>query len=85
MPTEPYLLGSHSGCCGIWASGPTDLGAPTTEEHAEKDKIPAHLPQGWSWGYRGMTAVKGLFTAARTICVPLSSRDRKRPPSLSKR
>jgi adenylylsulfate reductase subunit A len=28
MPTEPYLLGSHSGCCGIWVSGPEDLGAP---------------------------------------------------------
>jgi adenylylsulfate reductase, subunit A len=64
MPTEPYLLGSHSGCCGIWASGPTDLGAPTTEDHPEADKIPAHLPAGWSWGYRGMTTVKGLFTAA---------------------
>jgi len=47
MPTEPYLLGSHSGCCGIWVSGPTDLGAP---------------PE-WSWGYRSMTTVKGLFTA----------------------
>ncbi len=63
MPTEPYLLGSHSGCCGIWASGPVDVGAPTEELHAEKDKIPSHLPQGWSWGYRGMTTVKGLFTA----------------------
>ncbi|MEK6749792.1 MAG: adenylyl-sulfate reductase subunit alpha [Pseudomonadota bacterium] len=48
MPTEPYLLGSHSGCCGIWVSGPTDVGAP-------KD---------WSWGYRSMTTIKGLFTAA---------------------
>ena len=63
MPTEPYLLGSHSGCCGIWVSGPEDLGAPTDEGHAEKDKIPAHLPSGWSWGYRSMTTVKGLFTA----------------------
>jgi len=63
MPTEPYLLGSHSGCCGIWVSGPTDVGAPTTEEHADKDKIPGHLPSGWSWGYRSMTTVKGLFTA----------------------
>ena len=63
MPTEPYLLGSHSGCCGIWVSGPTDLGAPTDEGHAEKDKIPAHLPKGWNWGYRSMTTVKGLFTA----------------------
>jgi len=48
MPTEPYLLGSHSGCCGIWVSGPTDIGAP----------------ESWSWGYRSMTTVKGLFTAA---------------------
>ena len=63
MPTEPYLLGSHSGCCGIWVSGPTDVGAPTSEDHADKDKIPAHLPSGWSWGYRSMTTVKGLFTA----------------------
>ncbi len=47
MPTEPYLLGSHSGCCGIWVSGPTDLGAP----------------KEWSWGYRSMTTIGGLFTA----------------------
>ena len=25
MPTEPYMLGSHSGCCGIWVSGPEDM------------------------------------------------------------
>ncbi len=47
MPTEPYLLGSHSGCCGIWVSGPEDLGAPSE----------------WSWGYRSMTTINGLFTA----------------------
>jgi adenylylsulfate reductase subunit A len=64
MPTEPYLLGSHAGCCGIWVSGPEDLGAPTGEEHPDKHKIPDHLPSGWSWGYRGMTTVTGLFTAA---------------------
>ena len=28
MPTEPYLLGSHSGCCGIWVSGPEDIAPP---------------------------------------------------------
>ena len=61
MLTEPYLLGSHSGCCGIWVSGPDDLGAPTSEE---LDGAPGHLPSGWSWGYRSMTTVKGLFTAA---------------------
>ncbi|VAX09004.1 Adenylylsulfate reductase alpha-subunit [hydrothermal vent metagenome] len=60
MPTEPYLLGSHSGCCGIWTSGPTDVGAPTTETEAG---VPEHLPSGWNWGYRGMTTVSGLFTA----------------------
>ena len=48
MPTEPYLLGSHSGCCGIWVSGPDDVGAP----------------ESWNWGYRSMTTIKGLFTAA---------------------
>jgi adenylylsulfate reductase subunit A len=63
MPTEPYLLGSHSGCCGIWVSGPEDLGAPTAETHDDAGKIPEHLPKGWSWGYRSMTTVKGLFTA----------------------
>jgi len=63
MPTEPYLLGSHSGCCGIWVSGPTDVGAPTDETHADAGKIPGHLPKGWNWGYRSMTTVKGLFTA----------------------
>jgi len=47
MPTEPYLLGSHSGCCGIWCSGP------------EEDWVPA----AYKWGYNRMTTVKGLFTA----------------------
>ncbi len=61
MPTEPYLLGSHSGCCGIWVSGPTDVGAPSSEGLGEG--IPEHLPSGWNWGYRGMTTVQGLFTA----------------------
>ncbi len=64
MPTEPYLLGSHSGGCGIWVSGPADMGAPTTEEHPEAERIPGHLPSGWNWGYRSMTTVVGLFTAA---------------------
>jgi adenylylsulfate reductase subunit A len=61
MPTEPYLLGSHSGCCGIWVSGPEDVGAPDDEE---MDGVPPHLPMGWHWGYRSMTTVQGLFTAA---------------------
>ena len=25
MPSEPYLLGSHAGCAGLWTSGPGDL------------------------------------------------------------
>ncbi|MDP6515449.1 MAG: adenylyl-sulfate reductase subunit alpha [Alphaproteobacteria bacterium] len=47
MPTEPYLLGSHAGCCGIWVSGPEDIDSP---------------PE-WRWGYNRMTTVSGLFTA----------------------
>ncbi len=47
MPTEPYLLGSHAGCCGIWVSGPEDVNSP---DH-------------YRWGYNRMTTVKGLFTA----------------------
>jgi adenylylsulfate reductase subunit A len=47
MPTEPYLLGSHSGCSGIWVSGPEDLSSPAE----------------WKWGYNRMTTVQGLFTA----------------------
>ena len=26
MPSEPYLLGSHAGCAGLWVSGPGDIG-----------------------------------------------------------
>jgi adenylylsulfate reductase subunit A len=63
MPAEPSLLGSDTGCCGLWTSGPDDLGAPTDEDHEERDRIPSHLPEGWSWGYRGMTTVRGLFAA----------------------
>ncbi len=48
MPTEPYLLGSHAGCAGIWCSGPADV--PGTPDH-------------YHWGYNRMTTVKGLFTA----------------------
>jgi adenylylsulfate reductase subunit A len=52
MPTEPYLLGSHSGCCGIWCSGP------------DEDWV----PDDYKWGFNGvnynrMTTVAGLFTA----------------------
>jgi adenylylsulfate reductase subunit A len=48
MPTEPYLLGSHAGCAGIWVSGPSDLPG---------------VPNEWNWGYNRMTTVTGLFAA----------------------
>ncbi len=47
MPTEPYLMGSHSGCCGAWVSGPEDMSSP----------------DDWKWGYNRMTTVAGLFTS----------------------
>ena len=62
-PAEPCLAGSVAAGAGLWVSGPPDLGAPTSEAHPEAERIPAHLPSGWHWGYRGMTTVAGLFAA----------------------
>ncbi len=54
MPTEPYLLGSHSGCCGIWVSGPDEAWVPDEYKvKADNGKI-----------YNRMTTVNGLFTCA---------------------
>ncbi|MBQ7608820.1 MAG: adenylyl-sulfate reductase subunit alpha [Desulfovibrionaceae bacterium] len=54
MPTEPYLLGSHSGCCGIWASGPDEKWVPDSYKvKASNGKV-----------YNRMTTVEGLFTCA---------------------
>ncbi len=54
MPTEPYLLGSHSGCCGIWVSGPDEKWVPEDYKvRASNGKI-----------YNRMTTVEGLWTCA---------------------
>lgn len=57
MPTEPYLLGSHSGCCGIWCSGP-DL-----------DWVPAEYKVKADNGkvYNRMTTVDGLFISGDCV------------------
>ena len=53
MPTEPYLLGSHSGCCGLWTSGPDLDWVPDAYKiKADNGKI-----------YNRMTTVNGLFTS----------------------
>ncbi len=52
MPTEPYLLGSHSGCCGMWTSGPDYDWVPDSYKWGDGGKI-----------YNRMTTVKGLFTS----------------------
>jgi adenylylsulfate reductase, subunit A len=52
MPTEPYLLGSHSGCCGFWVSGPDFDWVPDAYKWGDKGKV-----------YNRMTTVKGLFTS----------------------
>ncbi|MGD9189600.1 MAG: adenylyl-sulfate reductase subunit alpha, partial [Desulfobacteraceae bacterium] len=53
MPTEPYLLGSHSGCCGLWTSGPDFDWVPDDYKiKARNGKV-----------YKQMTTVQGLFTA----------------------
>ncbi|MCG2830930.1 MAG: adenylyl-sulfate reductase subunit alpha [Desulfobacteraceae bacterium] len=56
MPTEPYLLGSHSGCCGIWVSGPNFDWVPDSYKLNYKGKI-----------YNRMTTVNGLFTSGDGI------------------
>ncbi len=57
MPTEPYLLGSHSGCCGIWVSGPDEAWVPESYKiKASNGKV-----------YNRMTTVEGLFTAGDGI------------------
>jgi adenylylsulfate reductase subunit A len=54
MPTEPYLLGSHSGCCGIWVSGPDEPWVPEDYKvKASNGKV-----------YNRMTTVEGLWTCA---------------------
>ncbi|SDP25970.1 adenylyl-sulfate reductase subunit alpha [Desulforhopalus singaporensis] len=55
MPTEPYMLGSHSGCCGIWTSGPDEDWVPEIDNESRVHK--------YKWGYNRMTTVDGLFTA----------------------
>jgi len=52
MPTEPYLLGSHSGCCGLWTSGPDYDWVPEDYKIRYKEKV-----------YNRMTTVNGLFTS----------------------
>ncbi|MBS3732943.1 MAG: adenylyl-sulfate reductase subunit alpha [Desulfobacterales bacterium] len=53
MPTEPYLLGSHSGCCGFWVSGPDYDWVPDAFKiKADNGKI-----------YNRMTTVNGLFSS----------------------
>jgi adenylylsulfate reductase subunit A len=53
MPTEPYLLGSHSGCCGLWTSGPDLDWVPDAYKiKAANGKV-----------YNRMTTVNGLFTS----------------------
>jgi len=52
MPTEPYLLGSHSGCCGLWVSGPDFDWVPEAYKIRYKEKV-----------YNRMTTVNGLFTS----------------------
>jgi len=55
MPTEPYMLGSHSGCCGIWCSGPEEDWVPDIQNDSRAHK--------YKWGYNRMTTVDGLFTS----------------------
>jgi len=50
MPSEPYLMGSHSGANGAWCCGPEDL-------------MPEEYKADFPGLYNRMTTVAGLFTA----------------------
>ncbi len=50
MPSEPYLMGSHSGANGAWCCGPEDL-------------MPEEYRSDFPGLYNRMTTVEGLFTA----------------------
>ena len=62
MPTEPYFLGSHSGCCGIWTTGPSDI-APPEWQWGDKPPKAGEDPEPGQKNYNRMTTVQGLFTA----------------------
>ncbi|AEA46455.1 adenylyl-sulfate reductase subunit alpha [Archaeoglobus veneficus] len=47
-PAEPYIMGSHSGCSGIWVCGPEDI-------------MPDEYKQTFPMVYNRMTTIKGLF------------------------
>ena len=47
-PAEPYIMGSHSGCSGIWVCGPEDI-------------CPDEYKQTFPMVYNRMTTIKGLF------------------------
>lgn len=45
---EPYMMGSHSGCAGLWVCGPDDL-------------MPEEYKKLFPLNYNRMTTIKGLF------------------------
>jgi len=48
VAAEPYLMGSHSGCAGLWVCGPQDL-------------MPDEYKKLFPLLYNRMTTIKGLF------------------------
>ncbi|ADB58313.1 adenylyl-sulfate reductase subunit alpha [Archaeoglobus profundus] len=48
MTAEPYMMGSHSGCAGLWVCGPEDL-------------MPEEYKKLFPFCYNRMTTIKGLF------------------------
>lgn len=48
VAAEPYMMGSHSGCAGLWVCGPDDL-------------MPEEYKKLFPLSYNRMTTIKGLF------------------------
>ena len=72
MPTEPYLLGSHSGCCGIWVSGPDEPWVPESYKiKADNGKIYNRmLTKGTVTAVREETGGNLAIEAADTLLGP---------------
>ncbi len=66
MPTEPYLLGSHAGACGIWVSGPEDL-APAEWQwgYNRMTTVKGLFTAGDGVGASGHKFSSGSFTEGR--------------------
>ncbi len=64
--TEPYLMGSHAGCCGMWVSGPPDI-APAEHQwgYNHMTTVEGLFTAGDGVGASGHKFSSGSYTEGR--------------------